>query len=91
MIMDWYVFEHGVRVLAWNRTTGETQVGAPPLWGGESIGSEEKVLARPQFKFGAAEAVRVRLIEFDSVTWMLLDVKVVIQLLNAHNIQGAPG
>ena len=60
MTMDWYVFEHGVRVLAWNRATGETQVGAPPLWGGESIGSEEKVLARPQFKFGATPALRAQ-------------------------------
>ena len=27
------VFEHGGRVLAWNRASGETQVGAPLLWG----------------------------------------------------------
>ena len=36
------------------------------------------------------QATAVRLIEFDSVT-SNLDVKVVIQLLNTHNIQGAPG
>ena len=37
-----------------------------------------------------ATCTAVRLIEFDSVT-SNLDVKVVIQLLNTHNIQGAPG
>ena len=53
--MDWQVFEHGGRVLAWNRASGETQVGAPLLWGGESIEEGEGERAGQQFKFAARE------------------------------------
>ena len=53
--MDWLVFEHGGRVLAWNRTFGETRVGAPLPWGGEYIETGGGGRAGQQFKFAACE------------------------------------
>ena len=42
-------------MLAWNRTFGETRVGAPPLWGGEFIETGGGGRAGQQFKFAACE------------------------------------
>ena len=58
--MDWQVFEHGGRVLAWNRASGETQVGAPLLWGGENIGGSEGGRFGQQFKFAEGERAAER-------------------------------
>ena len=52
MTKDLYVFGHGVRVRAWNRATGETQVGAVPS---SETGSIKDEAAGSQFKFGTSQ------------------------------------
>ena len=42
-------------MLAWNRTFGETRVGAPLPWGGEYIETGGGGRAGQQFKFAACE------------------------------------